>query len=237
MKEKFLGVDVSNYTYDQLKKNIMTDINEHRKSFIVAINPEKILQAQKDADLLHLLNTATYQIPDGVGILIASRMTGGTIRERVTGIDMLLALCEQASLHGKSVFLYGAKPGVAEKASHRLKEMYPDLKIAGIIDGYEKDQDHIKDTINQAKPDIVFVALGSPRQEYWIVDHMEEMDAKVFQGVGGSFDVLSGRVKRAPAVFQKVGLEWLYRLIKEPWRIKRQIKLPTFLLKVLKTKK
>ncbi|WP_258871229.1 WecB/TagA/CpsF family glycosyltransferase, partial [Halobacillus trueperi] len=108
---------------------------------------------------------------------------------------------------------------------------------AGIIDGYEKDQDHIKDTINQAKPDIVFVALGSPRQEYWIVDHMEEMDAKVFQGVGGSFDVLSGRVKRAPAVFQKVGLEWLYRLIKEPWRIKRQIKLPTFLLKVLKTKK
>ncbi|SEH44391.1 N-acetylglucosaminyldiphosphoundecaprenol N-acetyl-beta-D-mannosaminyltransferase [Halobacillus karajensis] len=237
MKEKFLGVDVSNYTYAQLKENIMSDINERRKSFIVAINPEKILHAQKDADLLHLLNRATYQIPDGVGILVASKMTGGSIRERVTGIDMLLALCEQASLHAKSIFLYGAKPGVAEQAKDRLKSMYPDLQIAGVLDGYEKDQEKVKETINHAQPDILFVALGSPRQEYWIVDHMHELDVQVFQGVGGSFDVLSGKVKRAPDSFQKVGLEWLYRLIKEPWRIKRQIKLPTFLLKVWKDKK
>ncbi|MGP4060937.1 WecB/TagA/CpsF family glycosyltransferase [Halobacillus litoralis] len=237
MKEKFLGVDVSNFTYDQLKENIITDIDENRKSFIVAINPEKILQAQRDESLLYLLNQATYQIPDGVGILIASRLNGGTIRERVTGIDMLLALCEQASLHDKSVFLYGAKPGVADEAKDRLREMYPELRIAGVLDGYVKDYEYIKETINEAKPDIIFVALGSPRQEHWIVDHMDELDVKVFQGVGGSFDVLSGKVKRAPGAFQKVGLEWLYRLIKEPWRIKRQIKLPTFLVKVWKSRK
>ncbi|SFK17772.1 N-acetylglucosaminyldiphosphoundecaprenol N-acetyl-beta-D-mannosaminyltransferase [Halobacillus dabanensis] len=237
MKEKFLGVDVSNFTYDQLKNNIISDINEKRKSFIVAINPEKILQAQKDRGLLNLLNKATYQIPDGVGILIASRLNGGSIKERVTGIDMLLALCEQASLHDKSIFLYGAKPNVAEEAKDRLIELYPNLRVAGVLDGYVKDQEQIKETINEAKPDILFVALGSPRQEHWIVDHMEELDVSIFQGVGGSFDVLSGKVKRAPAGFQKLGLEWLYRLIKEPWRIKRQIKLPTFLVKVWKSKK
>lgn len=237
MKEQFLGVDVSSYSYEQLKQNIIADINQNRQSFIVAINPEKILQAQKDADLMRLLNKATYQIPDGVGVLLASRINGGKISQRVTGIDMLLTLCEQASENDKSVFLYGAKPGVADKAKESLKEKFPNLRIAGVLDGYEKDEEHIIQTINAAQADILFVALGSPKQEYWIVDHMKDLNVKIFQGVGGSFDVISGRVKRAPDIFQRFGLEWLYRLVTEPWRIKRQIKLPTFLLKVWKDKK
>ncbi|MCA0985208.1 WecB/TagA/CpsF family glycosyltransferase [Halobacillus yeomjeoni] len=237
MKEKFLGVDVSSYSYEELKQNISDDIEQKKQSFIVAINPEKILQAQKDAGLLMLLNKATYQIPDGVGVLIASKLSGGKISQRVTGIDMLLTLCELASKNDKSVFLYGAKPGVADKAKDSLLEKYPNLSIAGVIDGYEKDQDYIKRSINEAKPDILFVALGSPKQEHWIVDHMKELDVSIFQGVGGSFDVISGRIKRAPVAFQRLGLEWLYRLIVEPWRIKRQIKLPTFIYKVWKNRK
>lgn len=237
MKEQFLGIDVSSYSYEQLKQNIIADINQNRQSFIVAINPEKILQAQKDADLMRLLNKATYQIPDGVGVLVASKINGGKISQRVTGIDMLLTLCEQASENDKSVFLYGAKPGVANKAKDSLKVKFPNLRIAGVLDGYEKDEEHVIQTINAAQPDVLFVALGSPKQEYWIVEHMKDLDVKIFQGVGGSFDVISGRVKRAPDIFQRFGLEWLYRLVAEPWRIKRQIKLPTFLFKVWRDKK
>ncbi|WP_163526909.1 WecB/TagA/CpsF family glycosyltransferase [Halobacillus ihumii] len=232
MKEKFLGVNVSSHSYEQLKEKVMSDIEQKRQSYIVAINPEKILKAQQDAELRRLLNQATYQIPDGVGVLLASKIKGGNISQRVTGIDMFLTLCEQAALHNKSVFLYGAKPGVADKAKEGLLRRYPNLKIAGVLDGYVKDQDFIKQEINAAKPDILFVALGSPRQEHWIVENMKHLNVRIFQGVGGSFDVLSGKVKRAPAIFQRFGVEWLYRLILEPWRIKRQIKLPMFLFKV-----
>ncbi|PAV31307.1 glycosyltransferase [Virgibacillus profundi] len=236
MKENYLGIDVSSYSYKNLMTHVVEDINEDKQSFIVAINPEKILTAQQDNNLMRLLNQATYQIPDGVGILIASRIKKGNIRERVTGIDMLEALCEMASVNGKSIFLYGAKPGVADQAKFNLIKKFPSLKVAGVLDGYEKDQELIKNTINMAQPDILFVALGSPTQEYWIVDNMEDLNVNIFQGVGGSFDVLSGRTKRAPKFFQKIGLEWFYRLMKEPYRIKRQLKLPLFLLKVWKTK-
>ncbi|WP_281658687.1 WecB/TagA/CpsF family glycosyltransferase [Halobacillus sp. Cin3] len=236
MKEQFLGVDVSSHSYERLKQNVLNDINEKRQSFIVAINPEKILKAQEDQDLKALLNKATYQIPDGVGVLLASKLNKGGIKERVTGIDMLLTLCKQAADNGKSVFLYGAKPGVAEEAKDKLIEQYPNLHVAGVLDGYEKDEQKVIQTINESGADILFVALGSPRQEYWIVDHMKELNVSIFQGVGGSFDVISGRVKRAPALFQRFGVEWLYRLISEPWRIKRQIRLPLFLLKVWRDK-
>lgn len=236
MKEQFLGVDVSSHSYEQLKKNVIDDINHQKQSFIVAINPEKILKAQQDESLKNLLNKATYQIPDGVGVLVASRLKKGNIKERVTGIDMLLTLCEQAEEHGKSVFLYGAKPGIAEEAKDELVRKYPGLKIAGVLDGYEKDEQKVIQTINESQADILFVALGSPKQEYWIVDHMDELNVSIFQGVGGSFDVISGRIKRAPDFFLRFGLEWLYRLIAEPWRIKRQIKLPAFLLKVWREK-
>ncbi|MGD4125345.1 WecB/TagA/CpsF family glycosyltransferase, partial [Xanthomonas citri pv. citri] len=115
MKEKFLGIDVCTDTYDQLAAKLLEDINHNRKSFIVAINPEKIMKAQEDMELRDLLNKATYQIPDGIGVILASMMKGGKIRSRVTGIDMMMRLCKEAALHGKKVFLYGAKPGVADE--------------------------------------------------------------------------------------------------------------------------
>jgi N-acetylglucosaminyldiphosphoundecaprenol N-acetyl-beta-D-mannosaminyltransferase len=234
MKEMLLGVPVSNFTYRQLIDQLFNRMDEGKKSFIVAINPEKIMKAQKDRALLKLLNAADYQIPDGVGLIIASILKGGKLRRRVTGIDMMMTLCQAAADRNKRVFLYGGKPGVAEQAKAGLEELYPEIVITGVMDGYVKDQELITKTINDASPDIVFVALGSPTQEYWIVNNMHHLSAKVFQGVGGSFDVISGRVKRAPAFFQTIGLEWLYRLMKEPKRWKRQIILPVFLYKALK---
>ncbi|MBS2772741.1 MULTISPECIES: WecB/TagA/CpsF family glycosyltransferase [Anoxybacillaceae] len=234
MKEKFLGIDVCTDTYDQLAAKLLEDINHNRKSFIVAINPEKIMKAQEDMELRDLLNKATYQIPDGIGVILASMMKGGKIRSRVTGIDMMMRLCKEAALHGKKVFLYGAKPGVADEAKKKLEERFPGIQIVGTMHGYEKDENVIVNAINASNPDILFVALGSPAQEYWIVKHMDSLAPKVYQGVGGSFDVVSGRLKRAPLLFQKLGMEWFYRLVKEPWRWKRQLVLPKFLIKAIR---
>ncbi|MBY0090551.1 WecB/TagA/CpsF family glycosyltransferase [Priestia megaterium] len=234
MKENILGIDVCSDTYDELAVKLLQDIDEGRKSFIVAINPEKIMKAQEDRELKSLLNQATYQIPDGIGVILASKLKKGRIRERVTGIDMMLKLCKEATNNGKRIFLYGAKPGIADEAKVKLEEMFPGILIVGTLNGYEKNEEVIERTINDSGAEIVFVALGSPAQENWIIAHKEKLNPSVYQGVGGSFDVISGRLNRAPAVFQKFGLEWLYRLLKEPWRWKRQLELPRFLLRVLR---
>lgn len=234
MKENILGIDVCSDTYDELAVKLLQDIDKGRKSFIVAINPEKIMKAQEDRELKSLLNQATYQIPDGIGVILASKLKKGRIRERVTGIDMMLKLCKEATNNGKRIFLYGAKPGIADEAKAKLEEMFPGILIVGTLNGYEKNEEVIERTINDSAAEIVFVALGSPAQENWIIAHKEKLNPSVYQGVGGSFDVISGRLNRAPAVFQKFGLEWLYRLLKEPWRWKRQLELPRFLLRVLR---
>ncbi|WP_404405255.1 WecB/TagA/CpsF family glycosyltransferase [Jeotgalibacillus malaysiensis] len=234
MKENYLGVDVSPLNYDELIGALYKRLEEHQNSFIVAINPEKIMKAQQDEALRNLLNRADFQIPDGIGVILASKFKKGKIKRRVTGIDMMLRICQEAQVRKKKIFLFGAKPGIADEAKAGLEKMYPGIQVAGTLNGYEKDPDVIRQTINDAKPDILFVAMGSPAQEYFIVDNMHELHPHIFQGVGGSFDVLSGRIKRAPEGFQRLGLEWFYRLLKEPKRIKRQLILPVFLLEVLK---
>jgi N-acetylglucosaminyldiphosphoundecaprenol N-acetyl-beta-D-mannosaminyltransferase len=186
---------------------------------------------------MQLLNSADFQIPDGIGVILASKFKGGQIRERVTGIDMMLKLCETAAKHEKKIFLYGGKPGRADEAKVKLEEMYPGIQIAGTLHGYEKDQQVVRDAINQSQADIIFVAMGSPAQENWIIANKEVLHPSVYQGVGGSFDVISGKIERAPESFQKLGLEWLYRLMKEPWRIKRQAVLPLFLIRAITSKK
>jgi N-acetylglucosaminyldiphosphoundecaprenol N-acetyl-beta-D-mannosaminyltransferase len=237
MKETILGVDVSTDNYDALTSKLLKKIDNREKAFIVAINPEKIIKAQEDTALMKLLNSADFQIPDGIGVILASKFKGGQIRERVTGIDMMLKLCEAAAKHQKKIFLYGGKPGRADEAKVKLEEMYPGIKIAGTLHGYEKDQQVVRNAINLSSADIIFVAMGSPAQENWIIANKDSLHPSVYQGVGGSFDVISGRIDRAPESFQKLGLEWLYRLIKEPWRIKRQVVLPLFLIRAITSKK
>ncbi|MCA1055166.1 WecB/TagA/CpsF family glycosyltransferase [Rossellomorea aquimaris] len=233
MKENYLGVDVCTFNYEQISTSILNDIENDKKSFIVAINPEKIMKARKDKELLTLLNNADYQIPDGIGVVVASKLKGGKIKERVTGIDLMMHLCKVCESNGKSIFLYGGKPGVAETAKDKLIKDFPSIRIVGVIDGYEQDQEYIKEKINNANPDIIFVALGSPKQENWILENMNTSSPSIYQGVGGSFDVIAGNIDRAPEFLQKFGLEWFYRLLKEPWRWKRQILLPKFLIAVL----
>lgn len=234
MKEMILGVKVDTDNYDELIKKLFNRIDNKEKSLVVAINPEKLMKAKEDQSLKDLLNRAEFQIPDGIGVILASKLNKGNIKSRVTGIDMMDRIVREAARTGKSIFLYGAKPGVAESAAEALKFTYASLQIAGTQDGYEKDNETVIQKINEAKPDILFVAMGSPRQEEWIEANRDKLYPSLYQGVGGSFDVLAGNVKRAPEFFQKTGLEWFYRLAKEPSRLKRQLALPVFLIETLK---
>lgn len=232
MKEDILGVHVNTENYDALIPKVFRNIDDKKKSLVVAINPEKLMKAKEDPELKALLNRAEFQIPDGIGVIIASKLKKGKITSRVTGIDMMDRIVREAARTQKSVFLYGAKPGVADQAAQKLIETYPELIVAGTQDGYERNNDKVIETINLAKPDILFVAMGSPKQEQWIEQYRDELHPILYQGVGGSFDVLAGNIKRAPEVFQRMGAEWLYRLLKEPSRLKRQMNLPKFLFEV-----
>ena len=236
MKEDILGVQVNTENYDQLIPKVFRNIDNKKKSLVVAINPEKLMKAKEDPELKALLNRAEFQIPDGIGVIIASKLKKGNITSRVTGVDMMDRVVREAARTGHAIFLYGAKPGVADKAAQQLQQTYPDLIVAGTQDGYEPDNDKVIDIINQAKPSILFVAMGSPKQEQWIEQNRDQLHPTLYQGVGGSFDVLAGTVKRAPALFQRFGAEWLYRLLKEPSRLKRQMNLPKFLIEVFKQK-
>lgn len=236
-KENILGINVLNIDYQSLERELNNDIKKHKQSFIVAINPEKILKARKDKKLKEILNAANYAIPDGIGVIYASKLRKGNIRKRITGIDTMDMLCELSVKNSYKIFLYGSQKEILEKAKKQLEIKYPNIQIVGYVNGYEKDNDIIIKKINNCRPDIVFVALGSPKQEYWIYTHMTKTNAIIFQGVGGSFDVISGKVKRAPKRMQRMGLEWLYRLFKEPKRFFRQLKLIKFALLVLLNKK
>lgn len=236
MKEEILGVQVNTENYDELIPMVFRNIEDKKKSLVVAINPEKLMKAKEDPELKALLNRAEFQIPDGIGVIIASKLIKGNITSRVTGVDMMDLIVREAARTQKSIFLYGAKPGVADKAAQQLVATYPDLIVAGTQDGYEQDTSKVIDTINTAQPDILFVAMGSPKQEQWIEQHRDNLYPILYQGVGGSFDVLAGNVKRAPTAFQRMGAEWLYRLLKEPSRLKRQMNLPKFLFEVFTQK-
>ena len=236
MKEEILGVQVNTENYDELIPKVFQNIDDKKKSLVVAINPEKLMKAKDDPELKALLNRAEFQIPDGIVVIIASKIQKGNITSRVTGVDMMDRIVREAARTQKSIFLYGAKPGIADKAAAKLVETYPDLIVAGTQDGYEKDNNKVIASINKAQPDILFVAMGSPKQEQWIEQYRDELHPILYQGVGGSFDVLAGNVKRAPAIFQRFGVEWLYRLLKEPSRLKRQMNLPKFLLEVFSRK-
>lgn len=233
-KEKYLGVDVSLLTYDEILAATKERIAKGEQSTIIAVNPEKVMVANQDPLVKELINGSTFQIPDGVGILLASKLKGGKLKERVTGVDMMERLLQFAAQEGHGVFFYGAKEEVVSEAKRKLEERYPSLQIVGYENGYVTDHEKLVESINQSGATLLFVALGSPKQELWIREHMDKLNVKVFQGVGGSFDVFAGKVKRAPLFFRKLGLEWFYRLMKEPKRLKRQLNLPRFLWRVLK---
>lgn len=232
-KEFHLGTKVSNLTYAILKNNIIEDIKNNSRVTIFAVNPEKLIKASKNQHLKNVLNDGTYNIPDGIGVVLASKLKKGIINQRITGIDCMDMLCKLSNEKGYKIFIYGSEEEVGLQAIENLKEKFKNIKIVGYSHGYLKDDKILIEKINKLKPHIVFVALGSPLQEMWIHKNKDLINASVFQGVGGSLDVISGKISRAPQWMQKLGLEWFYRLIKQPARIKRQFSLLQYLYCVL----
>lgn len=198
------------------------NLKNNKRMFIVTANPETFMMSENDGEMKKLLlDKDAILVPDGIGIVKAARMIDYDIKERIPGIDIANKLLELGNKEKKSIYLFGAKPEVIEAMKEVLKNNYPNLVIVGTSDGYVKDKNKVFDKIVKVKPDIVLVALGIPLQEKLIYKHLNKFDKGIFVGVGGSFDVISGYKKRAPKIFIKLNLEWLYRILKEPKRLKR----------------
>lgn len=209
-------------------------VSSGRKAFCVAINPEKVQRAKRDPALGAILRDASMGICDGIGVALAARLLHGRKVRRCTGADLFFELIAASAKRGWKVFLLGASAESNEGAYTALTARYPDLQIVGRQDGYFEDDEAVVRQISASGADLVFVAMGSPRQEFWITKHRKAITAPFCMGVGGTFDVAAGTVKRSPIIFRKTGTEFLFRLISQPGRWRRQLALPMFLLAVLR---
>ncbi|MDN6640831.1 MAG: WecB/TagA/CpsF family glycosyltransferase [Tetragenococcus sp.] len=232
--EEIMGFPVDVLTYDDVINDLPNYLQTDKKMSAISVNPQIIVEGQSQVEIYKFIKESTHRIPDGIGVVLVSKLMGGQIKERVAGIELMIRFLEYANVHQKSIFLYGAKPEVVSDAAAQIKKDYPNLILSGTIDGYTTSSEkEIVAEINQAKPDFLFVALGFPKQEEWLARNIDRLDASVFQDVGGSFDVLSGHVKRAPQFFIDVHLEWLYRSLTDFKRFKRILQLPVFVIKSL----
>jgi N-acetylglucosaminyldiphosphoundecaprenol N-acetyl-beta-D-mannosaminyltransferase len=230
-----LGAPVSIFnSYDDAVQLIRQRISSRRPTFCVAINPEKVFRAKREPRLSRVLNSAQVQICDGVGISLASMLLYRRLLPRCTGIDLFLRLIRVSAEEGWKVFLLGASPQSNAAACRFFVKTYPSLKIVGSQDGYFKDSSTIVERINESGADLLFVAMGTPRQEFWISEHMPRLRVPFCMGVGGSLDIVAGSAKRAPALFRKTGMEWFFRLLAEPDRLRRQMALPLFTMEILR---
>lgn len=226
---KIQGFDVDSFTFEQA-----VDWAYSKHGQIVTINPEMISAAQKNSDFAEIINSAELVVADGIGVEIGLKILGYKVK-RIAGIDLGKALVEKFTASGKSVAMIGAKPGVVDSAIENLSKEYKNLNVVYSHDGYFDNDEDIIASVISANPDLILVALGSPKQEFFIHNLKEKLPNSTLIGLGGSFDVWAGVVERAPKIYQKLGLEWLYRTLKEPKRFKRIFPtLPLFVLKVLK---
>lgn len=226
---KILGYGVDTFTFDDAVEYIY---NHHGQ--VVTINPEMIQTANKNQDFSNIINNAEMVVPDGVGVQLGLKLLGYKV-SRIAGIDLGKALLKKSAYDNKKAALIGAKPEIIQKTCEKLKEEIPQLNIVYSHDGYFDNNTQIINEVTASNPDIILVALGSPKQEFFINELKNRLPDSVMIGLGGSFDVWSGAVERAPEIYQKLGLEWLYRTIKEPARFKRIFPtLPLFILKVIK---
>jgi N-acetylglucosaminyldiphosphoundecaprenol N-acetyl-beta-D-mannosaminyltransferase len=206
-----------------------------RARSILAVNPEKVVALSQDRWLLDFFRGGALLIPDGIGVVWAARMLRRASLARVPGADLMQELCALAAKRGDPVFLFGAKEEVSAAAAAKLKATFPSLRIAGRANGYVPGEaiPELVEEINRSGAKILFVALGSPKQERWIAEHGPKLRVNLIQGVGGTFDTIAGHVKRAPRAWQRLNLEWLYRLLDDPRRVRRQAVLPGFAWRVL----
>ncbi len=235
-KTDILGVRFANKTVDEAAIAIINAIEYRKKFRVYTPNPEIVMDACSNSSFMNLINEAELVLPDGIGIVIASKILNGSIKERASGYDTILKVFEKARHRGIKFFFLGAAPEIAKMAKERMENKYLGLQVVGVHDGYFKDEDEVIKEINNSGADIVLVGLGSPKQEKFIDENYKKINASAFLGCGGSFDVMSGTLKRAPEIFIKLHLEWFYRLLKQPSRFKRTLKLPLFLIKVVAKK-
>ncbi|MBU1026193.1 MAG: WecB/TagA/CpsF family glycosyltransferase [Candidatus Margulisbacteria bacterium] len=225
----FAGIKVDNITLKEALAKVEEFISSNKPHFIATPNPEIIVASQEDEELRNIINSADLRIPDGISMVVVSKILMSPLKERVSGIDLMLKLAEFCSVNHKKIFLLGSGPGVAEEAAANLVKIFPTLQIVGTQNGYFKNDMEVVNQIKTAQPDILFVGLGGGRQEKWLNSHLKNLNVPVSMVIGGSLDVISGRKKRAPKWAQRLYIEWLYRLISEPKRWKRQLALPKFL--------
>lgn len=233
MYTKILGYDI----YNRSKEELLKEIDKRDKINIISGNPE-VLYNGLNNEILNKNFKESYSIiiPDGVGTVIASKIVKNPVYEKIAGIEVMKAVLEKCAKEGKGVYLLGAQKETLQRCELKLMDMIPDLKIVGSHNGFFdlNNCENIISDIKKTNPWAIFVAMGSPRQERFIEEHIDELPCTFYMGVGGSFDVFAGNVNRAPKWMISIGLEWLYRVVKEPWRIKRLGAIPKFLWRVIR---
>jgi N-acetylglucosaminyldiphosphoundecaprenol N-acetyl-beta-D-mannosaminyltransferase len=231
---EILGCRLDPIDADEATDAIARFARDGRGAQIVTLGTEMVVYAQRDARYRAVINDCALSICDTVGLLAVARARGADLKHRVTGVELVDRLCARAAREGIRVFLFGGAPGVAEEAAAKLCERYSGLQIAGTRNGFFSPDESaaIAQQIRGSGAQLLFVGMGFPKQEFWLAEHLGETGCGAGIGVGGSFDVISGKVERAPAAWRRFGLEWLYRLAKEPHRWRRQLALPHFVLLV-----
>ena len=232
MKQEILGLQFDNVTMEEALAIGEGLLDGDRAAVVVTPNAEIGYDAAKDAEFCALLNRADLMLPDGAGVVLAARLRKTPLKEKVAGIDFARNMLSVFARRGTRLYLLGSKPGVAEQAAEKMKEIAPGLVICGTADGYFKDEAAVVEKINEAGAEALFVCLGAPKQERFMFNHKDELKTvRLMAGLGGSLDGFAGNVKRAPEWMIKTNLEWFYRLCKEPKRIGRMMRLPKYLIK------
>ncbi|GGE85054.1 WecB/TagA/CpsF family glycosyltransferase [Priestia taiwanensis] len=233
-----LGVSFIYTTLAEFIAKLCEYANKGEKKFIITANPEIVMLARENEEFRELIQQADYVSADGIGIVKGAAMLGTPLPERVSGYDTLLGILRTSNETKRSIYMLGAKEEVLEQAVVRIRHDYPNVCIAGYHHGFfDWEDDSIIKEIQETEPDFIFVGLGAPRQEKWIHHHLHMVEKGVFMGVGGSFDGIAGKMKRAPKIWRNLHLEWLYRLFKQPSRWRRMLALPRFVLEVRKEKR
>lgn len=232
MRTDVLGVGFDNVDMTEAVERGMELIRSHNGGYVVTPNPEIVMDCREDPELMGIVNGAALVLPDGIGVIYGSRILKRPLKEKVGGADFAEEIIRKLASDGGSVFLLGAKAGVAELAGEKLAASHPGLRVVGAEDGYFTDDEPIIKRINEAKPDFLLVCLGAPKQERWMAKNRGRLDVGMMAGLGGTLDVYAGTVERAPESWQRHNVEWLFRLIKQPSRLGRMLRLPVFLVKV-----
>ena len=233
MKIDVMGVRFDNVTMTEALEKAKEMLQSEGADYVVTPNSEIVYESMASKELEDLLNGASLVLPDGAGVVLGAKILGTPLKEKVAGVEFADGVLGLLAETGGSVYLLGSKPGVAELAAEKMLQKHPGLTVAGMADGYFKDEAAVVAKVNEAKPDVLFVCLGAPKQERFMRNHRQELQVKLMAGLGGSLDSFAGTVKRAPRWMIKLSLEWFYRLLKEPWRFKRMLRLPKFLWAVV----